>query len=74
MDECRQKLHAEFLKNCDIHEIRQIDKMVLSGQQELLAYTFMKKQRSQILKYWENDSTTPTRQKEFLDKFLVGRN
>lgn len=76
--QCRDKLHANFLKQKHLNDIRQIDTLVMKHQQELKELRFRQMDRSHLLNSLTNDaingSETTIHRTQFLAKFLVGQN
>ncbi|XP_055537248.1 NADH dehydrogenase [ubiquinone] 1 alpha subcomplex subunit 6 [Wyeomyia smithii] len=72
VEQCREKLREEFLKNKDVSDIRVIDMLVIKGQMELKESVAIWKQKGHIMRYWkESVEPKPT---DFLSKFLAGHN
>lgn len=72
VDQCRQKLREEFLKNKNLQDIRVTDMLVIKGQLELRETINIWKQPEQLMQYWtEAEQPEPTK---FLSKFLSGQN
>lgn len=68
-EDCRLRLHAEFMKHKDMKDVKQIDLLVFRHQIELKEIRCMQKNRAQVMKLMSgNSSGLP--QTEFLDKFL----
>lgn len=76
--QCRNKLHANFLQQKHLNDIRQIDTLVMKHQQELKALRFRQMDRSHLLNKLANDSIngseTTLHRTQFFAKFLVGQN
>ena len=72
VEECQQKLKAEFLKNKDVTDVRVIDMLVIKGQMELKETIKIWKQKGHVMRYWqESVEPKPT---DFLSKFMSGNN
>ncbi|KAL5287087.1 NDUFA6 family protein [Megaselia abdita] len=72
VEQCRDKLREEFLKNKDVSDIRVIDMLVVKGQMELKETVEIWKQKGHIMRYWkESQDPKPT---DFLSKFFNGQN
>lgn len=73
--QCRDKLHANFLKQKHLSDIHQIDTLVMKHQQQLKALRFRQMDRAQLLNKLAKESeygAEPTLQRtQFLAKFLV---
>lgn len=71
--QCRAKLRQEFEKHKDVTDIRVIDMLVIKGRMELQETVEKWKQECHMMHYW-NDAIKPKKQKDFLSKFLSGKN
>ncbi|XP_058465731.1 NADH dehydrogenase [ubiquinone] 1 alpha subcomplex subunit 6 [Malaya genurostris] len=72
VEQCREKLREEFLKQQNVTDIRVIDMLVIKGQMELKESVAIWKQKGHIMRYWqESCEPKPT---DFLSKFLSGHN
>ncbi|XP_058811372.1 NADH dehydrogenase [ubiquinone] 1 alpha subcomplex subunit 6 [Topomyia yanbarensis] len=72
VEQCREKLREEFLKQRNVTDIRVIDMLVIKGQMELQESVAIWKQKGHIMRYWqESCEPKPT---DFLSKFLTGHN
>lgn len=72
MEQCREKLKEEFLRNKDIADVRVIDMLVIKGQMELKETIKIWKQKGHIMRYWhESQEVKPN---DFLSKFMAGSN
>ncbi|XP_059608838.1 NADH dehydrogenase [ubiquinone] 1 alpha subcomplex subunit 6 [Phlebotomus argentipes] len=72
IEQCREKLREEFLKNKDVTDIRVIDMLVIKGQMELKESVEIWKQKGHIMRYFkETYEPKPT---DFLSKFFSGHN
>lgn len=75
--QCRDRLHANFLKQKNLSDIHQIDTLVMKHQQQLKAIRFRQMDRAQLLNKLANQSEYGTAENtlhrtQFLAKFLVG--
>lgn len=70
IEQIREKLKEEFLKNKDIQDVRVIDMLVIKGQMELKETIQIWKQKGHIMRYWQ-ESIDPKPQ-DFLSKFMAG--
>jgi len=72
IEQCREKLKEEFIKNKDIADVRVIDMLVIKGQMELKETIKIWKQKGHIMRFWkESLEPKPT---DFLSKFMAGHN
>ncbi|KAH8400672.1 hypothetical protein KR009_000288 [Drosophila setifemur] len=72
IEQCRDKLREEFVKNRTVTDIRVIDMLVIKGQMELKESVEIWKQKGHIMRYWkESQEPKPT---DFLSKFIQGVN
>lgn len=70
VEQVRQKLKEEFLKNKDLTDVRIVDMLVIKGQMELKETIEIWKQKGHIMRYWQ-ESVEPKPQ-DFLSKFMAG--
>lgn len=68
IEQCREKLKEEFVKNKDITDVRVIDMLVIKGQMELKETIQIWKQKGHLMRYWQ-ESVEP-KSTDFLSKFL----
>ena len=68
VEQCRDKLKEEFVKNKDITDMRIIDMLVIKGQMELKETAEIWKQKGHIMRYWKE--TVEPKPVDFLSKFL----
>ncbi|KAH8405508.1 hypothetical protein KR215_001491 [Drosophila sulfurigaster] len=72
VEQCREKLREQFIKNRNVTDIRVIDMLVIKGQMELKESVEIWKQKGHIMRYWkESQDPKPT---DFLSKFIQGIN
>uniref|UniRef100_A0A1L8E0P9 NADH dehydrogenase [ubiquinone] 1 alpha subcomplex subunit 6 n=1 Tax=Nyssomyia neivai TaxID=330878 RepID=A0A1L8E0P9_9DIPT len=72
VEQCREKLREEFLKNKSVSDIRVIDMLVIKGQMELKESVEIWKQKGHIMRFFkETYEPKPT---DFLSKFFSGHN
>ncbi|XP_055692578.1 NADH dehydrogenase [ubiquinone] 1 alpha subcomplex subunit 6 [Lutzomyia longipalpis] len=72
VEQCREKLREEFLRNKNVTDIRVIDMLVIKGQMELKESVEIWKQKGHIMRYFkESQEPKPT---DFLSKFFSGHN
>uniref|UniRef100_A0A1B0CJY0 NADH dehydrogenase [ubiquinone] 1 alpha subcomplex subunit 6 n=1 Tax=Lutzomyia longipalpis TaxID=7200 RepID=A0A1B0CJY0_LUTLO len=72
VEQCREKLREEFLRNKNVTDIRVIDMLVIKGQMELKESVEIWKQKGHIMRYFkETQEPKPT---DFLSKFFSGHN
>lgn len=68
VEQCRDKLKEEFVKNKDITDMRVVDMLVIKGQMELKETAQIWKQKGHIMRYWKE--TVEPKPADFLSKFL----
>ncbi|CAO1413268.1 unnamed protein product [Diamesa tonsa] len=68
VEQCRDKLKEEFVKNKDITDMRVVDMLVIKGQMELKETAEIWKQKGHIMRYWKE--TVEPKPVDFLSKFL----
>lgn len=72
IEQCREKLREQFMKNANITDIRVSDLLVIKGQMELKETVEIWKQKAHLMRYWkESEEPKPT---DFLSKFIAGKN
>lgn len=68
--QCLAKLKEKFLENSHVRDPRAIDLLVFKGRQELDECVFVWKQRTHILRYFQDTKRKPVT--KFMDRFNQG--
>ncbi|KAJ3321806.1 hypothetical protein HDU76_014022 [Blyttiomyces sp. JEL0837] len=68
----RSRVRQEFEKNRNVSDLGVVDILLLKGRQEYEETMNMWKQKTHIMRYYNEDTYAPEKPKDFLGKFYAG--